>query len=669
MLAFAVLPLYAWGFSGFQHSVSDSSANSGDSLETATPGLEQDSVSSTISASDTVAATETPLIPPDTSAVPRDTVHFWRFHQPVAADLLVSDSTMRWQYYLSAADRLAERSGAIGYRLGTEGRWDGVQLETWQPREMKAYWHGIAMDNGLNGMMPWFDIPEQRAATVYEARKAGSYELRYEPMLFYLRKPQTRFAYDESKNGLRNLNFFVTQNVLPRHNVQLGYQDKTAGSAYQRSGVEGRQFYVHTAHHLGEKYQIRTGVLNTNLEIDESFGYQVPDINTFSFYAPEVLPNNGSASSKWNRNLIFAGIFRRTAEENPQRSGLQLYRLKDERNLKTLADTLGYSREKIGLQASHRFRFLNMDGEIRLPVSYTGLSGKTGYQIENWLATQPELALAKSISPKFSLNGDATMHVRGDVNEPGWEGNLRLNYKLNESWKFSLKGGTASQIPPIQHLYHESAGQQNFENQALYYGSGEVRWLSKEWLTISARASIKQRQNQTALAGDSAYIQLPTHHTYSGILETAVDLRHWEGKLSATVYERWADEVTDARFQNFALGDPAILFKGKLFWKRYFFDKATYAKVGLGGQASPVYYQTAAYSPVFNEWSYLSQNRLNRPFYRLDVMVHARIRAIMLHVDWQNVLSDLPGGGYFESVPYPMPGRRLVVGLRVIFNN
>jgi hypothetical protein len=53
----------------------------------------------------------------------------------------------------------------------------------------------------------------------------------------------------------------------------------------------------------------------------------------------------------------------------------------------------------------------------------------------------------------------------------------------------------------------------------------------------------------------------------------------------------------------------------------------------------------------------------------MDAELSARVRAIMVVIRWENALDGLGQAGYFEASSFPMPPRRLIVGIRAQFRN
>ncbi|NBC05412.1 MAG: TonB-dependent receptor, partial [Bacteroidetes bacterium] len=78
---------------------------------------------------------------------------------------------------------------------------------------------------------------------------------------------------------------------------------------------------------------------------------------------------------------------------------------------------------------------------------------------------------------------------------------------------------------------------------------------------------------------------------------------------------------------------------------------------------------TAEFIAPLNRWQHGTNEFINPSYYRVDVDVSARVRWFMILLKWENVLDQVQQLGYFESVGYPMPGRRFRFGVRVLFTN
>ena len=97
--------------------------------------------------------------------------------------------------------------------------------------------------------------------------------------------------------------------------------------------------------------------------------------------------------------------------------------------------------------------------------------------------------------------------------------------------------------------------------------------------------------------------------------------------------------------------------------------------MGIKTLTSPFNYQSKFYN---TELAYWQSNSLSfdgsrqdfiPAFFRLDAELSARVRAIMVVLRYENALDGVGQAGYFEASAYPMPPRRLVVGIRAQFRN
>jgi hypothetical protein len=91
--------------------------------------------------------------------------------------------------------------------------------------------------------------------------------------------------------------------------------------------------------------------------------------------------------------------------------------------------------------------------------------------------------------------------------------------------------------------------------------------------------------------------------------------------------------------------------------------------MGFKTLLSPFAYGTRTYNSELGIWQGNSMEQDIPPFFRMDAELSARIRGIMLVMRWENALDGFGQAGYFEAAGYPMPPRRLLVGIRAQFRN
>jgi hypothetical protein len=115
--------------------------------------------------------------------------------------------------------------------------------------------------------------------------------------------------------------------------------------------------------------------------------------------------------------------------------------------------------------------------------------------------------------------------------------------------------------------------------------------------------------------------------------------------------------------------DQVLWVRNSAFVKGYVFDRAAYLKMGFKTLLSPLAYGARTYNTELGIWQGNSMEQDIPPFFRLDAELSARIRGIMVVMRWENALDGFGQAGYFEAAGFPMPPRRLLVGIRAQFRN
>ena len=116
--------------------------------------------------------------------------------------------------------------------------------------------------------------------------------------------------------------------------------------------------------------------------------------------------------------------------------------------------------------------------------------------------------------------------------------------------------------------------------------------------------------------------------------------------------------------------DLKVWVRNNAYVKGYVFDRAAYLKAGLLTTFSPFPYRSRIFDTELQYWVPAALEESEIPaFFRLDAELSARVRAMMIVMRWENTLEGFGQAGYFEATTLPMPGRRLLVGIRAQFRN
>ncbi|MGM0506852.1 MAG: hypothetical protein ACQER4_06665, partial [Bacteroidota bacterium] len=251
------------------------------------------------------------------------------------------------------------------------------------------------------------------------------------------------------------------------------------------------------------------------------------------------------------------------------------------------------------------------------------------------------------------------------------------------SWDLSVARSAA--IPTLQSLYWQSAGysgnaglqaeqtEQIVSEIAYRLGAswelgvrGGVRMTDQAALLDEISSGVDSTGQ--ALPPTWAFVEADPYETRFGSAWIGLDSRHWEGEVSATVRELSSASGVPA-VRSMVEGDPPFWLKGELFWKGNVFSSAAYVKGGFRGMWTPGGYRPAQYHVPMNLWQSGGDGDILGDFSRVDFELSSRIRWFMLLVRYENLLDGVTQRGYFEADRYPMPGRRLIVSLRVLFTN
>jgi hypothetical protein len=105
------------------------------------------------------------------------------------------------------------------------------------------------------------------------------------------------------------------------------------------------------------------------------------------------------------------------------------------------------------------------------------------------------------------------------------------------------------------------------------------------------------------------------------------------------------------------------------YLKGYAFNRAAYLKGGAVFYTSKNESMSKAYLPEFGLWIHGRTYGAIPDHHRLDLELAARVRSMIITGRLENTLDGWTQKGYFQTLPYPMPGRRFRIGLKVHFRD
>lgn len=641
-----------------------------------------------VAVGDTIPTPPPPEAPADTVLVPIELdeeeveeeeeiieVAIWEYEHSPGFSVGETDSTMRWVNVLNLADRFSRKKGGITYRTGTIGRMDAVNQHAFESRHFRTEVNGLQINDPLTGTVNWNRIPTHKISSLLESDYGTHHRSQIRLRDHYLTEPRTYLNFDESSYNYRSLEFAATHNLSERTNIELSFWDRRDDIGYDQSGVEGSQVVFKGYRQLTDRWLLKAGYINNSMDQDQSFGYIVDDPNFFAFNPFVAQPVQGGANSEENSKDIYLQTHYRQSVDDPVTTELGLHYQSAERKIEFPADTLGtdfrnielYGRQNIqagAFQAQATGRVFSLDNRVEEQLT------------ENfWLGGKGQITTDYRPISGITLSTEVGGVYRSD-DQSGWDFSGRLDFQPFRSLTLSGFGGVSSSVPDIQSLYWQSEGFLGDENLSNEYsataGVETVVGLGR-YFSVGARGDVRDIKNGIFLQAneevESQFVNIEPYQILSGMGWIGLDSSLFEGEISAT-YKSFETTATENSI-NLGLAETGdhMLFKGSLYWKNYLFDRATFVKAGLVGTFSPNAVRTAEYIAPLNRWQHGTNQFVNPSYSRVDVDVSARIRWMMLLLRMENVFDRVTQAGYFESVGYPMPERRFIFGLRILFTN
>ncbi|MEQ9308456.1 MAG: hypothetical protein RLN90_03315 [Balneolaceae bacterium] len=593
----------------------------------------------------------------------------WQQFRSYGFNSVTNDSLLRWEIWPNWGEFYAYRKDAISFRQGTTGRFDAFQVSGFNPYEQTFNIEGIDISNPITGLVNYNYIPHHKIGSVHEL-KSGGYQSEIELKKYYILEPVSYLNYDEAKYDYRNLEFMVAQNFSERTHLELTFWDRRDGDNYQRNDVLGNQIVARGYHYLNQNIQIRSIFLRNQFENEEPFGYFVIDPLAFSFDRFASSSNESNATSKTTRRDWITGVYFRADSNSIEHMGLEITLTKNEFNLPFTEDTLNWDLRNYSAKA---FKVFDVNSfSLKLEAGARAHSFKEN---ENLLKSDwSDISLSSQISVNPLANLEAVGRVSLIQRSDGYTGTevgggafISLNNKI--SLKFD--GAVFSRMPSIQELYWRSinfSGNTDLKNETGISLYGELELNLNSFIKIGTSGRIKQAKNDAFLGSDSVFVNSGDISSISGTVFGSFQNHRFEIESSATV-DAFNDINPQVSATPLDYNEQKIWIRNNAFIKGYAFDRAAFIKLGIRTTFSPIPYGSKFFNTELQYWQANSLETDIPAFFRLDAELSARVRSIMVVMRWENALDGVGQLGYFEAATFPMPARRLIVGIRAQFRN
>lgn len=599
----------------------------------------------------------------------------WMNRKPAFSNIITNDSLLRWDIYPNWGDFYAYRNNTISNRQGTIGRVDAFNIAGFDQYEQNLWLDDISLKNPITGLINYNYFPHHKIGSVYETY-GGNLNSYVNIRDYYITEPISYLNFDEASNGYQTLEFFVAQNTAPGTNIELSYWDRRDGGFYPNNEAKGSQILGRIYHHLGENYQIQGMILRNDFNNDESGGYIVNDPATFGFGEFTSSPRSSSGNSEILRTDMKVGIYQRADTLKPESAGLVFSRTKNDRIVRINADTLGWELIGYGAKAFKNFETKMFSIENSLSADFTNRKSGTAIGLNSWLILNGRISGEFKLLEKIKLLGTGEFTSR-DTKHAGFLFSAGIILGDKNTFNAKLIGSQQSKIPTIQSLYWQSesySGNSALKNEQSSSVYGELNLPFGDFWKVGVSGRLKFSKDAIVLTTDSTFSNVNSQELafssgYVRFENSRVELE------SSAAYEYSLAQDFQPNEVPFNFRDTKLWIRNSLFYKTYAFDRATFLKIGVRTLFSPLNYQSQFYNTELSYWqsNSLTNDGLQQAyipaFFRLDAELSARVRAMMIVIRWENALDGLGQVGYFESSSFPMPPRRLIVGIRAQFRN
>ncbi|HAH50908.1 MAG TPA: hypothetical protein DCL80_06405 [Balneola sp.] len=602
-------------------------------------------------------------------------VNLWKNRMPSFSNMVTNDSLLRWNIYPNWGDYYAYRNNTISFRQGTIGRIDAFNIAGYDQYEQKLWLDDILLNDPVSGLINYNYVPHHKISSVFE-NHSGNFNSYINIRDYYITEPISYLNFDEASNDYRNLEFFVSQNTAPGTNIEVSYWDRRDGGFYPNNTAEGSQIMGRIYHHIGDKYQFQGMILRNDFNNDESGGYVINDPAAFSFGEFTSQPRSSSGSSEVLRNDIKVGLYQREDTTASESGAFILSRMKNDRAVKIASDTL--SREIVSHKA-RAFKKINAGlFSTKADISVSHSKRKNGNSISrtNWMTLNAEVSTELILSKKLKLFASGE-YISRNTQHTGSLFSTGIGFGSNDGFNGKIVGSHNDEIPTIQTLYWSSknySGNSNLRNERTSSVYGEANIPIGSFLKLGVSGRLKLTKDRVIIDRDSTFSNLKAQDFAFGSAYIRFENHRLELE-SSTGYETTLRFDSDQDHSAFGSVGTKFWIRNSFFYKNYAFNRAAYLKLGVRTLLSPVAYESQFYNTELNYWqsnSLTSDESMQffvPAFFRLDAELSARVRAIMVVIRWENALDGLGQAGYFETASFPMPPRRLIVGIRAQFRN
>lgn len=592
---------------------------------------------------------------------------------PTGFQTVFTDSLLRWEQWYNIAERENSRTGAITYRLGANGRHDGIMFRAIEPRHRRVYFDGIPVHDPVTNSLNSNLMPIDRMKVYAEQSDGAVYRSWYELDRFYVTKPLTWINFEETARNVRRAEAIFTANFNRRTNMELAYRGNNDDADYRRNQLSGRQASIRFTRYLSERWAAQAMLFYNSFQMNEPEGFQIEEGLGFHFEPTLTNPVSQNSRSSIRNTMVSATLYYRPDEEASVSGKAHIYQKRYRRFYYAPDDTSFYRTITWGGHATARLRAGRQFLEPYINLTSTTVDKDLNQSLARTAWNMVEAGAKARIEPLdfIRVDGWSSLAYRSD-DESGFEAGYRFEFNPGGNFRAYQSFSIGKLIPSIQQKYWLTgfySGDAGIRPEQIGRIEAGISW-GRGWLdAVGIRAYMSEIRSPIVNDLETGmFINIDDYRSVGGEAFAGIETKKWEINLSATAQKYMSGSDW---FENRFLDGSGIRIWNRLsvFYKDYFFDFATFARVGMSVMFSPNSYFSSRYIPMLDIWDPVSDSFELPGFFRADLEATARIRSFMFLFKYENVFNEVGQLGYFETAPYPMPPRRYRIGVRLILRN
>ncbi len=573
--------------------------------------------------------------------------------RPFGGVVLSSDSLLRWQQWSGFGEWASRQPGMVARGLGGYGRNTAISTTTPLVNSDRIRWNGVILNNPLTGQYNSAEIPLDQSARLTHFNQ-GSSEFAIDPLVFSVMKPLTVIRYEQSSYEYRNLDGQLAMPVNESIMVQASYQGQKDDGKYARSNFEGRRATGNVQYRYNDRWTADVFWLYQGAEMQESMGYVFDDPSSFTFDRFRAQAISGNTASM--RRLLLTGVSLSRAG-NVSNQNITLYRKLHLHEWRSV-DTTTIRAQEWGLATWYDFSLGNrMHLKTYLDAAVVSNDFGDAITLDNTPNAVFNIGYRAQfdLSPRVELGsqGELSSMITRDVNFL----DLYARFGMLKSTLLTVGRTIRNDDPRSEGSGLTSRGYSpilyatELDGSRWYARVDNLTGIWKYNLGLHYTKSVKFPVITGGVIFDAG---VNDYFVASGELERNND----RTEFSIGYY------ASDLIRQNI---EQRIQVGGYL--KGYAFNRAAYLKGGAVFYASINESLSKSYLPEYGLWIQGREFGAIPDHHRLDLEFAARVRSMILTGRLENTLDGWTQKGYFQTLPYPMPGRRFRIGLKVHFRD